>query len=92
VNGIDEEKSASVTLKIIVGVFSEDPQDGWRDAINIIQRIWQELFKRRVIAKRYRVEYPMKFEIPEEQPYPHWIGVMTTIWTVVHPVLEEEFI
>ncbi|GAV24805.1 hypothetical protein ciss_07380 [Carboxydothermus islandicus] len=87
--GVDKEEGATVTVKIIVGAYSEDSQQGWRDAANMIQRIWQELFKRRVIARKFRVEYPMKFEIPEEQPYPHWIGVMTTVWTVAHPVMEE---
>lgn len=88
IDGIDEEDGATVTVKIIAGTYSEDAQQGWRDVANILQHIWQELFKRRVIANRFRVEYPMKFEFPEEQPYPQWIGIMTTIWTVAHPVLE----
>lgn len=89
VEGTDNQESATVTVKIIVGTYSEDAQNGWRDVANIIQRIWTELFKRRVIAKKFRVEYPMKFEMPEEQPFPEWVGIMTTNWTVAHPVLEE---
>lgn len=92
VEGKDDEESATVTVKIIIGTYCEDTKEGWREPLNLIQRIWYELYKRRIIAKRYRVEYPMKFEIPEEQPYPYWIGVMTTVWTVAHPVLEEEFL
>jgi len=89
VEGTDNQEGATVTVKIIVGTYSEDAQNGWRDVANIIQRIWTELFKRRVIAKKFMVEYPMKFEMPEEQPFPEWVGIMTTTWTVAHPVLEE---
>ncbi|MDI3534823.1 MAG: hypothetical protein PWQ82_1188 [Thermosediminibacterales bacterium] len=87
--GTDNQEGATVTVKIIVGTYSEDAQNGWRDVASIIQRIWTELFKRRIIAKKYKVEYPMKFEMPEEQPFPEWVGIMTTNWTVAHPVLEE---
>jgi hypothetical protein len=86
--GIDNQEGAMVTVKIIVGTYSEDAQNGWRDVANIIQRIWTELYKRRIIANKFRVEYPMEFEIPEEQPYPEWIGIMTITWTVLHPIEE----
>ncbi len=91
VEGTDAQEGATVTVKIIVGTYSEDAQNGWRDVANIVQRIWVELFRRRVIGGRFRVEYPMKFELPEEQPYPEWIGVMTTVWTVAQPIVEEVF-
>jgi hypothetical protein len=41
-----------------------------------------------VIAKKYRVEYPCRFEMPEEQPYPQWIGEMTTNWIIARPLEE----
>lgn len=86
--GTDTQEGATVTVKIIVGTYSEDAQNGWRDVANIIQRIWTELFRKRVLAKKYRVEYPMKFEMPDEQPYPEWVGIMTTVWTVAQPLEE----
>jgi len=89
VEGSDSQDGATVTVKIIVGTYSEDVQNGWRDVASIIQRIWTELFKKRIIAQKYRVEYPMKFEMSEEQPFPEWVGIMTTTWTVAHPVFEE---
>lgn len=89
VEGSDNPEGATVTVKIIVGTYSEDAQNGWRDVANIIERVWIELFKKRIIGKKFMVEYPMKFEMPEEQPFPEWIGIMTTVWTVAHSVLEE---
>ncbi|NPV30656.1 MAG: hypothetical protein HPY58_13620 [Firmicutes bacterium] len=89
--GTDDQEGSTVTVKIIVGTYSEDSQNGWRDVANIIQRIRTELLRRRVIAKKYRVEYPIKFEIVEEHPYPEWIGVMTTVWAIAQPIVEEVF-
>lgn len=86
--GVDKEDEARVTVKIIVGSYSEDTQQGWRDTANIIQHIWQELFKCRIIANRFLIEYPVRFEFPEEQPYPYWVGVMITEWVVAKPVME----
>lgn len=88
VNVTDTQDGATVTVNIIVGTYSEDAQNGWRDVANISQRIWTELFKKRVLAKKYRVEYPMKFEMPDEQPFPEWVGIMTTTWTVAQPLEE----
>lgn len=87
-DGTDDQDGATITVHIIVGTYSRDSQQGWKDVAGIIERIWTELFKRRTIGNKFRVEYPMKFEIPEEQLYPQWVGVMTTTWTVAHPVLE----
>jgi hypothetical protein len=86
--GTDKKDGSTVVVKIIVGTYSEDSQNGWRDVANIIQRLRFELFKHGVVGKKFRVEYPMKFEIPEEQPYPEWIGIMTTTWAMAQPVEE----
>lgn len=52
VEGTDNQEGATIIIKIIVGTYSEDAQNGWRDVANIIQRIWVELFRRRVIDRK----------------------------------------
>lgn len=86
--GEDTRQNGAVTIKIIIGTYSEDEQNGWRDVANIIQKIWIELFKKQIVANQFKVEYPMSFEMPEEQPFPEWVGWMNTTWIVAHPVLE----
>jgi len=34
------------------------------------------------------VEYPCWFEMPEVQPYPQWVGEMTTNWIIARPLEE----
>ena len=79
---------AQAVVRLVIGTYSHDAQDGWRDVANTATRIWIDLFRKRVIAKRYRIEYPYLFEMPEEQPYPQWIGEMTTRWTMPRPLEE----
>jgi hypothetical protein len=84
----DNLESAIASIAMEIGTYSKDAQDGWRDVVNIATRIWSELFIKRVVADRYRVEYPCKFILPEEQPFPQWVGMLSTVWTIAHPVEE----
>jgi hypothetical protein len=86
-NGDDNEDGSKATVQIIVGTYGEDSQ-GWREVLNILERIRQSLFKTRTIAKKYRIEYPLKWEVPDEQPRLQWIASMTTNWTIAQPIEE----
>lgn len=91
IEGTDTQDDAKVVIKIIAGTFSEDAQSGWRDPVNILQRIRTELLKRRVVGGKFRLEFPLKIEMPEEQPFPEWVGFMTTTWTIAQPVEEVQY-
>jgi hypothetical protein len=86
--GTDSDEDSRVIIKIIAGTYSEDAQEGWRDPANILQRIRTELMKHRVVGGKFRLEFPLRIEMSEEQPFPEWIGVMTTTWTIAQPVEE----
>lgn len=86
-SGEDNDEQGNVTVKILVGTYAEDAQ-GFRDSLNLVEHIRQNLFKKRIIAKKFRIEYPFKWEQPEEQPYPYWMAEMTTVWTVPRPIEE----
>jgi len=87
IRGEDTAEVGTVTVKIIVGTYAEDNQ-GWRDSLILIEHIRQVLFTKRILAKKYRVEYPFKWEQPEEQALPYWLAEMTTTWTVPRPIEE----
>lgn len=84
----DTRDGSTATVKIIAGTHSEDEQEGWRDPANILLRIRGELLKRRIIGGKYRLELPLKIEIPEEQAFPEWVGFMTTTWAYAQPMEE----
>jgi hypothetical protein len=84
----DKDDGDMATVKVIAGTYSEDEQDGWRDAMNVITRIKKALLEQRLIGGPFRVEYPIKTELPEEQPYPEWAAFLIVNVSIPH-ILEE---
>lgn len=78
----------AATVKVYAGTYSEDIQDGWRDCMNVITRIKEALLEQRFIGGVFKIEYPVKTELPEEQPYPEWVAILTL--TVAIPHVQEE--
>lgn len=88
-DGEDNADNAQVNVRILVGTYSEDIA-GWKDAANVMLRIRERLLTTRTLAKKYRMELPLKWKLFEEPPYPVWIGEIVTVWTVALPVEQVE--
>lgn len=86
--GEDSEPVGKVTIRIIATTYSKHGQ-GWRDPLNVLERIRQGMLTKRPLAKKFDLQLPIKWEMPEEQPWPYWIAWMTTIWAVGRPTLTE---
>ena len=82
------EEGATAIIRVIAGTYSEDEQSGWRDCMNVITRIKEALLKQRFIGGPFKIEYPIKTELPEEQPYPEWVAFLTLNVTI--PSIQEE--
>lgn len=91
---LEDESSleeGKVKIKLLTGTYSYD-SDGWKDAVNIMNRIKLKLFEKRILDKKFRIEYPFKIVLPEEQPYPQWMCEAVSTWIIPRPVeiLEEK--
>jgi len=84
----DALESNTAHVRIIAGTYSQDEQNGWRDAMNVITRIKQALIKQRIIGNIFIMEKPIKTDLPEEQPFPEWVAMMTVNFTI--PQIQEE--
>lgn len=60
---------------------SEDYQ-GYRDSLNLIQKLYDHLMRKRIFDKKYEVEYPIEWSVTEEDYYPYYYAGLETIWTV----------
>lgn len=100
--GEDPEMSANavlmsrVQIELVFGVYSEGSEasgfvvrDGLYDLINLMEHVRQALQREPLLDNRYRLERPYKWHIPEEQPYPLWVGFAESIWSV-HSVADEQ--
>lgn len=80
------ESTSRVVVKLIIGCFSEE-FDGHEYALNVMTRIRTGLLEMThyTLEKRYRLEFPITWELFDDQPYPQWQLDMTTEWTVATP-------
>lgn len=83
----DDGSQNTATVRVLIGTYSEDEQNGWRDCMNVAIRIKHELLKQRLFGP-FSIEYPIKTELYEEQPYPEWMVSMTL--NVSMPKTQEE--
>ncbi|MBO8136800.1 MAG: hypothetical protein H0Z40_01475 [Desulfotomaculum sp.] len=84
----DTGEQNTATVKVYIGTYSEDIQNGWRDCMNVATHIKQALLKEKFIGKAFIIDYPVKTEMPEEQSYPEWFAILTL--NVVIPQTQEE--
>lgn len=80
----DKQDENIAQVKIIAGTYSEDAQNGWRDPVNVITRIKTALLKQKFFPGPFKIEYPVKTELPEEQPFPEWIALLHLTVTIAH--------
>ena len=82
--GEDTFDHAGVTVAIYVCTWSES-EKGWRDAVNVMMAIRLLLEQYPTLDERYRLEYPFKWKMFEDQPWPEWFGAITTKWEFAKP-------
>jgi hypothetical protein len=81
--------SSSIIIDTYFGVYCEGTEvdgfihpDGAYDLLNLMEHVRIALFKAGVLDKKYKVEQDYTWEIPEEQPYPLWVGQSRSIWSI----------
>ncbi|MCY9762614.1 hypothetical protein M5X06_31590 [Paenibacillus alvei] len=94
INGEDAAREnhvlqSDVVIEISFGVYSESKDaggnihpDGAYDLLNLMEYVRIALLRQERLDKRYKIEIPYKWDIPDEQPYPLWVGRARTIWTI----------
>ena len=81
-----------IKVVFLIGTYDESPDcQGYRDVLNIIETIRQELLSMpgRVLAKRYRLEMPLKNYLFDEQAWPVYFGVVESSWETGRPLMRE---
>lgn len=81
--GAAGQSSNTVDVSIYVGTFGDDAT-GYREALQVIERIMIDLNHRPQVGDRCRVMPGMSWEMPEEQPYPQWIAMLNITMQLPH--------
>ncbi|NEZ43732.1 hypothetical protein [Paenibacillus alvei] len=85
----DGELRYTVKVDLSFGVYCEGKDenglvipDGSYDLLNLMEHVQIALFRQKIIENKYLIEEPYSWFIPEEQPYPLWVGQATSLWTL----------
>lgn len=92
-----ERPKSLVTVEMTFCVFSQATStadglqrpDGAYDLVNLIEHVQTQLMRCPTIDGRFRMEQRCEITIPDEQPYPYFIGVMETQWELPFVIDEE---
>lgn len=85
IEGEDPNETDANTCRIMlmVGVYDMDENyQGYKDVLNMLQRMYTHLMSDRIFDDRYAVEYPIKFTLTDEDYQPYFFGALDTTWTI----------
>lgn len=72
---IDQEQTVIVNL--IIGVIDRDySNQGHKDVLNIIQKIYERFAKNAILAKKYECVMPIEWALQDEESFPYFFGGM----------------
>jgi len=63
---------------------------GYLDSLNMVQKLYDHLMRKRLFDKKYTVEYPVKWSVTEEDYYPYYYAGLETVWTIGKVTMEDD--
>lgn len=83
--GDDTQNGSTARVRLYFGTYCEEAAGGWRELFNLMEHTRQALLRQRTIVNRHRLELPIHWEIPEEQPFPAYVGFMELTYQIAQP-------
>ncbi len=84
------EDDQAVETMILIGIYDNDLNNqGYKDVLNIIQKIYERFSKNAILNRRYECVMPIEWVLQEEESYPYYIGGMTLNF-ITHPIRRED--
>jgi hypothetical protein len=90
--GTDKEENTldatRIIVRVLVGIYDDKPDcQGYRDVMNIMETVRQDLLMERYLERKYRLAMPLKWYLFEDQPWPVFFGYIETVWETGRPVM-----
>lgn len=85
----DGENMSTANVEIGLSIYEAGEVEPWRALYNLAEHIRQHLLKHRLVAGRYRIKLPLKFEVPDAQPVPQWQARLTSEYSIAQPYEED---
>jgi len=79
----NETDSNTCNILLMAGIYDDDENyQGYKDLLNVLQKVYEHLMKHRLFEGKYQIEYPIKWRIHDEDTYPYFFGAIETNWIV----------
>lgn len=73
----DESGPHVVEIVLVIGVYDRDPnRQGYRDALHIVNEIYQHYAANGIVGRRYSLQYPIKWVTPDDDNHPYYFAAM----------------
>lgn len=85
----DPQGMTTVNVNILIGCYSEE-FDGYEYCLHVLSEIRRGLMERpnltpHKLGSVFRMEYPFDWDMPDDQPWPEFIIMAKTRWTIATP-------
>lgn len=81
----DEDRLGTAEVEIGFSIYDEDPQEGSRSLVNLMEHVRQALLRKRTLGNRNRLVLPLNGSLVNPQPYPQWQGRINAAYTIAQP-------
>lgn len=79
----EEDEARETKIVLVIGVVDiDDNYQGYKELMNVKEKIYQHLMTKRVLDNKYKITYPIKWELPEEDFSPFYFIGIETNWEI----------
>lgn len=93
--GEDQDIEHEDTCKIgfIIGTFDDaDNYQGYKDVMNLIEKVKHRLFTKQYYEKQFKIDYPFKWLIHDDDTYPYYFGGIESNWDMPKIFMDDNLI
>jgi hypothetical protein len=84
------DQTSTAQVNLIIGCHS-DEFDGYEYCLHVMSEVRRGLMTQPnlnpdAIGSVFRMEYPFEWELPDDQPWPEFLMLVKTRWTIATPI------
>ena len=83
--GVDSDAAIPYICSVMFEIATYDKKgdyQGYRDGLNVVETLYQHLIRKRVLDGKYEIQYPIKWNVSEEDTYPYFYAYLDTRWAI----------
>ena len=80
------EKGKVARITFVIGMLNDNPVIGVSDVLNVAEKLEDYFTKNPVVAGKFRMEYPIKIRLFNDQPHPQYFAGVETDWNLPQAV------